>query len=92
MSRGQEPVKKYKYATEGAVLREIREAANLTQKDVSDHLGYTSPQFISNTERGICRFPVKNLKLLGKLYGKKQILRVIDLRVNQFRLRLLKGI
>jgi transcriptional regulator with XRE-family HTH domain len=32
--------------------REFRERVGLTQKEVSDALGYTTPQFISNVERG----------------------------------------
>jgi transcriptional regulator with XRE-family HTH domain len=48
--------------------RLLREKAGLTQKDVSDALGYTTPQFISNVERGRCRFPVEKLPKLKRLY------------------------
>lgn len=48
--------------------RELREKAGLTQKEVSDALGYTTPQFISNVERGRCRFPVEKLPKLKRLY------------------------
>lgn len=48
--------------------REFREKAGLTQKDVSEALGYTTPQFISNVERGRCRFPVEKLPKLKRLY------------------------
>lgn len=48
--------------------REYREKAGLTQREVSDALGYTTPQFISNVERGRCRFPVEKLPKLKRLY------------------------
>ncbi len=48
--------------------RQYREKAGLTQKEVSDALGYTTPQFISNVERGRCRFPVEKLPKLKRLY------------------------
>lgn len=48
--------------------REFREKAGLTQREVSDALGYTTPQFISNVERGRCRFPVEKLPKLKRLY------------------------
>lgn len=48
--------------------RQFREKAGLTQKEVSDALGYTTPQFISNVERGRCRFPVEKLGKLKRLY------------------------
>lgn len=48
--------------------RQYREKAGLTQREVSDALGYTTPQFISNVERGRCRFPVEKLAKLKRLY------------------------
>jgi len=39
----------------------LREKVGLTQREVSDSLGYSTPQFISNVERGRCRFPVQKL-------------------------------
>ena len=40
----------------GLQWKTLREKAGLTQRDVSDSLGYSTPQFISNVERGRCRF------------------------------------
>lgn len=48
--------------------RQFREKAGLTQKEVSDALGYSTPQFVSNVERGRCRFPVEKLPKLKRLY------------------------
>jgi transcriptional regulator with XRE-family HTH domain len=48
--------------------KNLREKAGLTQRQVSDSLGYSTPQFISNVERGRCRFPVQKLPRIKKLY------------------------
>lgn len=53
----------------GNQWKTLREKAGLTQRDVADELGYTTPQFISNVERGRCRYPVEKLSRLKKLYG-----------------------
>ena len=52
----------------GSFLKETRERASLTQADVSQRLGYTSPQFISNIERGISVIPLKTLARMVGLY------------------------
>lgn len=49
-------------------LKEKRENAGLSQKQVSDKLGYTTPQFVSNWERGVSSPPLKTLKKIGELY------------------------
>lgn len=50
-------------------LKQKRVAAGLSQRDVSDKLGYSTPQFISNWERGVSHPPINALKKLGDLYG-----------------------
>lgn len=77
--------KKATARTEGDVLKEGREAAELTQKDVSDGLGFTTPQFVSNAERGLCKFPAKHYKELSKLIGKKPVLEIIEIRTKNFK-------
>ncbi|MBX7231593.1 MAG: helix-turn-helix domain-containing protein [Bdellovibrionales bacterium] len=52
----------------GQYLREKRESAGFTQAQIAQRLGYSSPQFVSNFERGLCSPPLKNLKVLVKLY------------------------
>ena len=56
------------YVALGQYLQDMRIKANLTQREVSLSLGYSSAQFISNFERGICSPPLKKLKELIKLY------------------------
>ena len=52
----------------GEYLRSKREQLGLTQSEVAHNLGYGSPQFISNIERGISNVPVKSLRTLIDLY------------------------
>ena len=52
----------------GNYLRHKREEKGFTQAQVAQKLGYGSPQFISNIERGISRVPVKSLKYFIALY------------------------
>lgn len=56
------------YVALGAYLQEMRIKANMTQREVSIALGYSSAQFISNFERGISSPPLKKLKELIRLY------------------------
>ena len=53
--------------TVGVFLKEARESAGLTQRTVADALGYTSPQFVSNWERGEALPPMNVLLKLPKL-------------------------
>ena len=50
------------------VLKTLREKAGLTQRDVASKMGYTTPQFISNVERGVAMPPIKDLQKLAKMY------------------------
>jgi transcriptional regulator with XRE-family HTH domain len=49
-------------------LKTKREAAGLSQGQVAKKLKYTSPQFISNWERGISGPPIKILGILSDMY------------------------
>lgn len=51
-----------------AFLKKKRVDAGLTQSEVASQLGYSSPQFISNWERGLANPPVFILRNLTKLY------------------------
>ena len=52
----------------GEFLQAHRIKSGLSQGDVATKLGYSSPQFISNFERGLCAPPLNKLKLLVNLY------------------------
>ena len=49
-------------------MKAFRLKQNLTQREVSDVVGWTSSQFVSNIERGICRYPVDKFKALAKIF------------------------
>ncbi|MBK9324421.1 MAG: helix-turn-helix transcriptional regulator [Bdellovibrionaceae bacterium] len=50
-------------------LKEKRLEAGLSQGTVAKKLGYTSPQFISNWERGLSQPPVATLRKIAQLYN-----------------------
>ncbi len=52
----------------GFYLKERREVAGLSQSEVARALGYSSPQFVSNFERGLCSPPLPALKKICELY------------------------
>ncbi len=49
-------------------LKEARTNAGLTQGKVAEILGYTTPQFISNWERGMSFPPIDVLRKIAGLY------------------------
>lgn len=51
-----------------AFLRAARNRAGLSQRDVALRLGYGTPQFISNWERGISSPPCRAVHTLAELY------------------------
>lgn len=53
----------------GTYLKNKRIEAGYTQAEIAKKLGYSTPQFISNFERGLCSPPLKNLKVLVKMYN-----------------------
>lgn len=65
-------------------LKTAREQGGMTQLQLSRKLGLTSPQFVSNWERGVARVPIRTLAKLVKLF-KLEIELVIDLRTRDSR-------
>jgi transcriptional regulator with XRE-family HTH domain len=53
----------------GSVLKNARERAGLTQHALATKLHYSSPQFVSNWERGLAMPPMDILPQLCKLLG-----------------------
>lgn len=49
-------------------LRDKRIESGFSQLDIAKKLGYTSPQFISNWERGLSSPPIHTLRKLTDLY------------------------
>ena len=48
-------------------LKEARIKAGLTQNDVSSKLGYKTPQYVSNWERGSAKPPKERITELSKI-------------------------
>ena len=57
-----------KQSSFGKYLKEKRLAASLSQGDVAQALGYTSPQFVSNWERDLSKPPLKIIYQLSVMY------------------------
>lgn len=55
----------------GVTFKNHRVDIGLSQGQVSKVLGYTSPQFVSNFERGLCSLPLNKIKKLIDLYELK---------------------
>ena len=51
----------------GQYFKRSREAAGLTQGNLSEELGLKSSQFISNVERGICAYTIDQLPIVVEL-------------------------
>ena len=51
----------------GGFLKGAREKAGLTQQDVARELNYSTPQFVSNWERGISLPPLDVMPLLAEV-------------------------
>ncbi len=49
-------------------LKEKREESGLSQLEVAKQIGYSSPQFVSNWERGIVAPPIETIAILIDLY------------------------
>ncbi|HEX7676451.1 MAG TPA: helix-turn-helix transcriptional regulator [Bdellovibrio sp.] len=63
-------------------LKEKRVLAGLSQKQVSDALGYSTAQFISNWERGLATPPIPVIKRLASLY-KVEVQEITDLLLQE---------
>jgi transcriptional regulator with XRE-family HTH domain len=57
-----------KTASLSEFLKEKRASSGFTQSEVASKLGYSSPQFVSNWERGLANPPIPILRELTKLY------------------------
>lgn len=67
----------------GIYLKECRLKSGLSQSDISSRLGYKSPQFVSNIERGIADPPPRVIKSWCKIIGASS-LHVAGLLVSDY--------
>jgi transcriptional regulator with XRE-family HTH domain len=78
----------------GNFLRDMRENSDWTQLEVSRKLGYTSPQFISNIERGISVVPLKTLARMIQLYkadAEEVVNIILESQRRLLKVKLMKG-
>lgn len=75
----------------GKHLKQNRMNIGLTQAEVAEKLGLSSPQFVSNFERGLCSPPLKDLKILIKMY-KMNPDEIVGLILRQEEIRLRKAL
>jgi transcriptional regulator with XRE-family HTH domain len=68
----------------GEFFRVKREAAGFSQRYLSEKLGYSSPQMISNWERGLCAPPIDAIVQMVALF-KLSKGAVIDLLLSENR-------
>lgn len=63
----------------GNLLKEKRIEKGITQMSLAKDLGYSSPQFVSNWERGMCSPAFDTLPQVCKILGipKKEIIEII---------------
>jgi transcriptional regulator with XRE-family HTH domain len=50
----------------GKMLKQAREQQGVSQGELAKALGYSSPQYVSNYERGLCLPPMKKIKTIIK--------------------------
>jgi DNA-binding XRE family transcriptional regulator len=50
-------------------LREKRIEAGYTQMEAAEHIGHSTPQYISNYERELCEPSIEMATKLGELFG-----------------------
>ena len=82
-----------KFSGLGTLLKSAREAKGMSQKQISEKLGYT-PQFVSNWERGVSLPPMNVLKELGSIYeinGDDLFNALLETKVNEVRVSLTRA-
>lgn len=50
-------------------FRSLREKSGMSQREVAKHLGFESPQIISNIDRGITVYPKSSIQKVAKLFN-----------------------
>lgn len=72
------------YRELGDYVRSVRIEAGISQRELGEKLGYSSGQYISNIERGMCPFPIAKVGEFCRLTGIKPG-KLIDSMVNAYR-------
>jgi transcriptional regulator with XRE-family HTH domain len=75
----------------GERIKKAREIAGLSQKQVSDAMGWTSAQFISNVERGKAPLPPQHIPIIARMIKLSEN-RLVDDLVEIYRHRCVAAI
>lgn len=78
----------------GKLFRAERMKVGLSQGKVCRALGYTTPQYLSNFERGLCSMPLEKLKRMIDMYkmdGDQVVNLIIDLQEKFLRSQFSRG-
>lgn len=75
---------KRKFISLETMLKQRREAVGMTQGSLSRELGYSSPQFISNWERGQSAIPERHFRKISQLLG-VPMREMVDHRCRDYR-------
>lgn len=54
-------------------MRQLRKDKGLSQSELARKFGMTTGQFISNVERGLCRYSTKHYRVLCKVFKVSKI-------------------
>lgn len=75
----------------GSYFRKKRVESGMTQIELSKRLGYSTSQFVSNWERGVCMPPLSNMASLCDLLSipKREI---VDLLTDEYRRNLERAV
>ena len=71
----------------GTFLKDIRVKRNMTQAELAKKLGYTTSQFVSNWERGLCSPPLNSIPDIATILGisQKEIRDMMNLILEETR-------
>lgn len=75
----------------GKLFRAERMKVGLSQGKVCRTLGYSTPQYLSNFERGLCSMPLEKLKRMIEMYdmdGETVVKLMLDLQSKFLRTQL----
>ena len=63
----------------GERIKKAREAAGMSQREISDALGLSSVQFISNIERGLAQLPPPYIPAVARMIKVSESVLIEDL-------------
>jgi transcriptional regulator with XRE-family HTH domain len=79
MATSKKNISQKKFGSFGSYLKTAREKRNITQSELAKRLGYSTSQFISNWERGLCDPPLDAIPEISQFLGlsKRDVVSVI---------------